>query len=128
MNCSFGYVLYDSAIFAAMYNYPGLIVCGAGNDGSNNDTTPFYPASFDLDNIISVGAIDINNNKWTYSNHGKTSVDVFAPGVDIKSTSKNNTYKVDSGTSMLLLLYLVWQHYCFLLRNTLRLVVLLLMK
>lgn len=99
MNCSFGYVLYDSAMFAAMYNYPGLIVCGAGNDGSNNDTTPFYPASFDLDNIISVGAIDINNNKWTYSNHGKTSVDVFAPGVDIKSTSKNNTYKVDSGTS-----------------------------
>ena len=99
MNCSFGDELTNNSIEAAMRNYAGLIVCGAGNNGKNNDLIPFYPASYDINNLISVGAAEMNFSKWNSSNYGITSVDVFAPGVDIKSISKNNTYKVDSGTS-----------------------------
>lgn len=79
-----------------------LFVAAAGNDGRNNDVTPFYPASYNLDNIISVAAIDNNNNKASFSNYGATSVDIAAPGVTIYSSTRGNdtTYAYFNGTSM----------------------------
>ncbi|MDY6911374.1 MAG: S8 family serine peptidase, partial [Chloroflexota bacterium] len=63
-----------------------LFVAAAGNDYLNNDTVPLYPSSYNLDNIISVAASDHNDNLAGFSNYGVTSVDLAAPGVDIKST------------------------------------------
>src|SRR5262249_28581701 len=57
-----------------------LFVAAAGNSSSNNDTNPFYPASYDLDNVIAVGAIESDGDRATFSNFGQT-VDVYAPGV-----------------------------------------------
>jgi hypothetical protein len=77
-----------------------LFVAAAGNDGRD---IPVYPASYDLDNIISVAATDYDDNLALWSNYGSTSVDVAAPGVDIYSTNSTkagDTYHYLSGTSM----------------------------
>jgi subtilisin family serine protease len=63
-----------------------VFVAAAGNEGNDNDSTPSYPASFDVANIISVAATDQNDNLPSFSNYGATSVDVGAPGVDTYST------------------------------------------
>lgn len=85
---------------AAIKNYNGLFVCSSGNDGYNNDLDPHYPSSYELDNLIAVGSIDINYKVATTTNYGKTSVDIFAPGVDIYSTKSGGGYVSKSGTSM----------------------------
>jgi subtilisin family serine protease len=63
-----------------------LFVAAAGNENTNDDITPSYPASFDLSNVISVAASDQNDNLAGFSNYGPTSVDVAAPGTNILST------------------------------------------
>jgi subtilisin family serine protease len=82
-----------------------LFVAAAGNGNSkgvglNNDVTPHYPSSYDLDNIIAVGALTSTGAKASFSNYGATSVDIFAPGSGIYSTTAYNTYSSYSGTSM----------------------------
>jgi subtilisin family serine protease len=77
-----------------------LFVAAAGNDSSNNDTTPSYPASYASDAIVSVAATDSNDSLASFSNYGATSVDLAAPGVGILSTTPGNTYSTFSGTSM----------------------------
>ncbi len=77
-----------------------LLVAAAGNDKNNNDSKPYYPASYDLNNIIAVAATDKNDNLADFSNYGKNSVDIAAPGVDIISTYPGNRYRYMSGTSM----------------------------
>jgi subtilisin family serine protease len=85
-----------------------LFIAAADNHNSNNDLYPRYPASYDLDNIISVLATDHNDLKASYSNFGPYSVDVGAPGgtdpsqaiYNIYSTKKNNAYQFLAGTSM----------------------------
>lgn len=77
-----------------------LFIAAAGNDGGNNDSKLTYPASYDLDNIISVGAHDGKGQRARFSNYGKKNVDVFAPGVSIISTVPRGSFKKLSGTSM----------------------------
>ncbi len=77
-----------------------LFVAAAGNDGTDNDSTPVYPASYDLDNIVAVAATDYNDNLAFWSNYGYASVDVAAPGVDIYNTKADNSYQYQSGSSM----------------------------
>ncbi len=63
-----------------------LFVAAAGNYGMNNDVYPEYPASYGLPNILSVAATDKNDNLAPFSNYGKGTVDLAAPGVGILST------------------------------------------
>jgi subtilisin family serine protease len=82
-----------------------LFVAAAGNYGCNNDKTPLWPASFNLPNIISVGASDQNDNLAYFSNYGQKTVHLLAPGTDIFSTyfdktNNQSTYKSLQGTSM----------------------------
>jgi cell wall-associated protease len=85
-----------------------LIVHAAGNDHLYVDTIPHYPnkrynSKKEASNFLDVGAISWQgDNKLVaeFSNYGKKSVDVFAPGVDIYSTAPENSYKNASGTSM----------------------------
>src|SRR5206468_3593533 len=87
------------AIVAAMQDGM-LFVAAAGNDFTNNDAFPTYPANFYVPNIISVAATDRNDTVVTFSNVGRRTVHIAAPGRDILSTLPNNTYGLDSGTSM----------------------------
>lgn len=77
-----------------------LFVAAAGNESNNNDRSPSYPADYDLDNIISVGAVDSDDTLAEFSNYGVLSVDLAAPGVNILSTTPGNQYEYLSGTSM----------------------------
>ncbi len=65
-------------------------IAAAGNHNGNNDSRPSYPASYDLDNVIAVGANDHNGKKASFSCYGKNSVDLFAPGVNTYSTVPGN--------------------------------------
>ncbi|MGZ8939155.1 MAG: S8 family serine peptidase, partial [Limisphaerales bacterium] len=76
-----------------------LFVAAAGNEKVNTDTTPFFPASYDLDLVISVAATDKQDKLASFSNFGATSVDLGAPGVGIFSTVPNNQINIGAGTS-----------------------------
>ncbi|MDA8775481.1 S8 family serine peptidase [Opitutales bacterium] len=75
-------------------------VAAAGNHNGNNDSSPSYPASYKSENVISVGASDHFGKKAYFSCYGKSSVDLFAPGVKILSTIPDNKYASFQGTSM----------------------------
>ena len=78
-----------------------LFVAAAGNDyGLNNDVIPFYPASYDCDNIITVLSTDDEDELSVFSNYGPQSVDLGAPGSSILSCAPYNQYQYLSGTSM----------------------------
>jgi subtilisin family serine protease len=79
----------------------GHIFCAAaGNSGTNNDSSPFYPANYNLDNLISVASTNNNDGRSSFSNYGATSVDLGAPGENIASTYSGSQYVYLSGTSM----------------------------
>jgi subtilisin family serine protease len=77
-----------------------LFVAAAGNQASNNEALPFYPASFPDANVVAVAATDETDALSSFSNYGSTSVDLAAPGSNILSTVTSNRYGAMSGTSM----------------------------
>ncbi|MSR56051.1 MAG: hypothetical protein EXS05_00015 [Planctomycetaceae bacterium] len=94
---------YDPALYDAIASQCDagvLFVAAAGNSHSNNNATPFYPASYDLDNIIAVAATTNTDALASFSSYGLTTVDLAAPGTSILSTTPGNTYGSLSGTSM----------------------------
>ncbi len=104
-NLSFGTTSYDKQLEAAIKDSDMLFVCAAGNGdskgvGIDTDKTPLYPASFDLDNIISVANLKSDGTLDTSSNYGEESVDIAAPGTYILSTTAGNEYEYLSGSSM----------------------------
>jgi subtilisin family serine protease len=90
--------LLDAIEYGAARNM--LFVAAAGNDGRSNDTTPFYPANYGSEAIVSVAATDHNDALAFFSNYGASTVDLGAPGVNILATTPGNTYQSFSGTSM----------------------------
>ncbi len=102
-NNSWGGEGYSQALFDAVSRArdAGIVFAvAAGNKAYNNDVTPAYPASYDLDNVVSVAATDRDDNLASFSNYGSTSVHIAAPGVSILSTLPNGDYGTLSGTSM----------------------------
>ncbi len=91
---------YSQALHDAIAAYPGLFIAAAGNEHANNDIGPHYPSNYDLPNVISVASTDKNDNLSTFSNYGKETVDIAAPGTQIYSTIPYNQYQMKSGTSM----------------------------
>ncbi len=82
-----------------------VFVAAAGNGGGDgvgddNDAAPSYPASYPNSNVISVAAITKSGGLASFSNYGRASVDLGAPGSSIVSTTAYNTYSIYSGTSM----------------------------
>lgn len=100
LNNSWGGSYYSPILKYAIEQYDGLFIASAGNNNSNNDFFPIYPASYDSDNIISVAASNQSNNLASFSNYGVKNVDIAAPGTDILSTSLHGEYSYKNGTSM----------------------------
>jgi subtilisin family serine protease len=90
--------MYDAINASKANNH--LFIAAAGNSNVNNDTTAHYPSSYNLDNVISVASITSTDGRSSFSNYGRTSVDLGAPGSSILSTTPGNTYSSYSGTSM----------------------------
>ena len=97
----------DEAVDYAMKN-DVLLIHAAGNSSLNIDVSDNFPTRFYLNgeeaaNWIEVGASNKIIDEYLpadFSNYGRKKVDIFAPGVDIYSTTPNNNYKKNSGTSM----------------------------
>jgi subtilisin family serine protease len=100
INASFGGPSNNRALERAIASSPAVVVAAAGNEGKDNDLQPEYPASYALANLVSVTAINSTGGLPAFSNRGRTSVDLGAPGVDIVSTVPNGRYAFLSGTSM----------------------------
>jgi hypothetical protein len=106
VNASLGGSTFSALEKQAIDEHPDtLFVVAAGNGGGdgvgdNNDSSPVYPCSFTSPNVICVGAYHARNGRALFSNYGAASVDVYAPGQDIYSTSSTGGYKYMSGTSM----------------------------
>lgn len=86
-----------------------LLIHAAGNDAANLEKEVFFPQGYkestktNFDHWIEVGAMGAGEGKKrvaSFSNYGKTHVDVFAPGVDIYSCVPGSEYKNHNGTSM----------------------------
>lgn len=97
---SWGGSSYSQSLHDALAASNAVIVCSAGNSGSDNDRTPEYPASYDCQNIISVASTTAKDKLSSFSNYGSSSVDLGAPGSTIYSTYTNGGYQYLSGTSM----------------------------
>jgi subtilisin family serine protease len=84
-----------------------LFVCAAGNGGSDSsgddiDVFPDYPSvwSTEISSIVSVAALNRSDGLASFSNYGRKTVTVGAPGVDILSTVPGGGYASLNGTSM----------------------------
>lgn len=98
-NLSLGTLSNDPALYETIAKSSMLFVAASGNNGMDTDVTPCYPASYNLDNVISVGNLTSNGMLHTTSNYGVVSVDLAAPGTYILSTVPGS-YGFMSGTSM----------------------------
>ena len=99
-NLSLGTSNNDAALYQTIANSNMLFVVAAGNDSRNTDQRASYPASYDLENIISVGNLNYDGTLHYSSNYGENTVDIAAPGSYILSTTTNNGYSFMTGTSM----------------------------
>jgi len=88
-----------------------LFIAAAGNGGSdgigdNNDVVGNWPSNYDtqatagFDAVISVAALTSSGARASFSNYGKVTVDLAAPGASILSTLPGDAYGTYSGTSM----------------------------
>lgn len=106
INCSFGKSaneggnLIPDTIRHIGEKYGTLVVAAAGNDSADIDKRPTYPASHKNENLLIIASTSNSGGLSYFSNFGKSSVDLAAPGSSIFSTVPGNKYSSMSGTSM----------------------------
>ncbi len=94
---------YSADIYSAIQYATGrgsIVVMASGNEGA---AQPGYPAFHATEYGLSIGAVDSNSRIASFSNRAGTNSamrHVMAPGVNVYSTSPNNSYRFLSGTSM----------------------------
>ncbi len=104
-NLSFGTVHYSEELYRTMKESGMLFVVAAGNgdqtgNGIDIGSSPVYPASFDLENIIAVANLQFDGQLDPASNYSAVHVDLAAPGSYILSTVSGGGVNYMSGTSM----------------------------
>jgi subtilisin family serine protease len=102
-NNSYGNVYFSQAEMDAIDSHRQrgiLFVAAAANSHANNDVASFYPANYGLPHMISVAATDRKDALADFSNFGRHTVHLSAPGKEILSTVPGGRYEVYSGTSM----------------------------
>ena len=108
-NNSWGGGGFSQALFDAIQSHQQagiLFIAAAGNGNSvgvglNNDQTPFYPCVYGLSNIICVAATTRQDERAPFSNYGRRTVHIGAPGTEILSTTPaERPYDSFNGTSM----------------------------
>lgn len=104
-NLSFGTLTDYPELEEVMRSSRMLFVVAAGNgddygNGYDIDDSPVYPASYQLDNVITVASLLFDGTLAVSSNYGAASVDLAAPGAYILSCTTENSFGFMSGTSM----------------------------
>jgi subtilisin family serine protease len=105
INASFAGPEYSTAFRDALLRARSagvVLVAAAGNETANNDVVPTYPASYAIDNVVTVAATSRTDALASFSNFGAQSVHLAAPGASIYSTYflGDNSYVEMAGTSM----------------------------
>jgi subtilisin family serine protease/Tfp pilus assembly protein PilZ len=110
LNNSWGGGAYSIALHEAIaytYTKNTLFVAAAGNSGINIDSSPTYPASYNVPNVLSVGASNSFDYSASFSNYGINNVHIGSPGVGVLSTVACNPADIScsytasmTGTSM----------------------------
>ncbi|WP_313076155.1 S8 family peptidase [Lacrimispora sp.] len=98
INCSWGGYDYNKALKKAMKRSKILYICSSGNEANSTDEKEVYPTCFNINNILTVGAIDNQGLMEKFSNYGND-VDVAAPGMNVVGTIPGNGYAFGGGTS-----------------------------
>ncbi|MBL7839673.1 MAG: S8 family serine peptidase [Cyclobacteriaceae bacterium] len=76
-----------------------LFICGSGNENNDANFADYIPAGIDLPNVVTVGAVNDEGKRTTFTTEGK-SVDVYANGYEIESFVPGGDRLKFSGTSM----------------------------
>lgn len=93
------YTIGDTAFKNAIMNAPNILfITSAGNSDLDNEFAEFYPSSYDLPNIISIGAVDQAGEETSFTSFGK--VDVYGNGFEVLSYVPGGTQIKLNGTSM----------------------------
>ncbi len=95
INASWGFDSFSNALEDAIKyarDHGVLFVTSAGNSSEDNDTHDHYPSNYNLDNIITVAAMDRYDELASFSNYGLNTVDIAAPGVGIVTTTIGDAY------------------------------------
>jgi subtilisin family serine protease len=103
MNNSWGGDTYSQALadaIAVADDRGSLFVAASGNSSNDNDAAPDYPSSYDNPNVISVAATEHRDGLAWFSNIGRATVDLGAPGLNVYSTWPGGSYQFLTGTSM----------------------------
>lgn len=101
INCSWNFNDDSKELFELIKNHPEILfVCAAGNSNLNLDNQNLFPCSYDLDNIITVMAVDNKGLPYNSSGYGENGVDIAAPGVNVKTTLPDDEETLISGTSV----------------------------
>ena len=104
LNFSGGGGGYDACVENAIRTYTGLFIAASGNEGWDLNSSAYYPASLNLNNMITVASSNTIDQMSAFSNYGSTKVHLAAPGAAIMSTVpihlNSYGYAYDSGTSM----------------------------
>ncbi len=88
------------ALYTTMNNAPEILfVCGSGNENNDADFAEYIPAGLNLPNLITIGAVDIEGKKASFTTEGE-SVDYYANGHRIESYVPGGNRLLFSGTSM----------------------------
>ena len=69
----------------------------AGNDNRDLETSQFWPCEAPAANVLCVGASDLTDARIDASNYGPQAVDVFAPGLNVMTTSPLSAYASGRG-------------------------------
>lgn len=79
-----------------------IFVAAAGNETKDNDVSPNFPSNYPQDNVIAVGSSTRTDALSSFSNFGRLTVDIIAPGSEILSAThtSDSAYRELSGTSM----------------------------
>ena len=108
INASWGFYGTGSSILQRAIDtagvYGAVVVAAAGNDSLNMVADDQFPATYNVNNILSVGTFDQGEENMlvpaAFTNYNPDFVRIFAEGVDITSTIPNDDFGVKSGTSM----------------------------
>jgi subtilisin family serine protease len=87
------------ALYNAIENAPDILfVNAAGNENDDVAFEDYYPASFELPNVLTVGAVDQAGNETSFTSFGER-VDVYANGYEVESYLPGGDKLTASGTS-----------------------------
>lgn len=100
INCSWSFDNPEAELYKLIEeNENVLFVCAAGNSNLDLDKKAIYPASYNLDNVICVSAIDNQGKIYECGAYGKR-VDIMAPGKDVLVTLPEGDQTFVDGTSV----------------------------